>query len=103
MGRPALSRDFATALSVDAHFGKQLLRRRRVLGLTQVQVAEAIGIRFQQIHKYECGATRMSGVRLWELAHALDVPVSYFFEGLEPVRTASSLARGLTTDRATAA
>jgi transcriptional regulator with XRE-family HTH domain len=89
MGRPAYKGSCATALAVDAHFGRQLLRRRRVLGLTQVQVAEAIGVRFQQIHKYECAATRMSGVRLWELAQALGVPVSYFFEGLATVRIAA--------------
>ncbi len=68
---------------IDLHLGKRLRRRRRLLGLTQQQVAEVVGIRFQQIQKYECGANRISAARLWQLAQALDVPVSYFYDGLE--------------------
>jgi transcriptional regulator with XRE-family HTH domain len=70
--------------AVDEHLGKRLLARRRSLGLTQEQLAAPIGVRFQQIQKYECGASKMSAVRVWELAQALQVPVSYFFEGLSP-------------------
>lgn len=50
--------------------------------MTQQQLAESIGIRFQQIQKYECGANRVTASRLHELAVALNVPVGYFFEGL---------------------
>ena len=50
--------------------------------MTQKQLAEACGVRFQQIQKYECGANRMSALRLWQLAQALEVPMTYFFEGL---------------------
>jgi transcriptional regulator with XRE-family HTH domain len=67
---------------VDEHLGRRLLHRRRALGLTQEQVAISIGVRFQQIQKYECGASRMSPARLVALAHCLDVEVSYFFDGL---------------------
>jgi transcriptional regulator with XRE-family HTH domain len=67
---------------IDTHLGKRLRRRRRLLGLTQQQLAEACGVRFQQIQKYECAANRMSAARLWRLAEALEVPVSYFYEGL---------------------
>jgi transcriptional regulator with XRE-family HTH domain len=67
---------------IDLHLGKRLRRRRRLLGLTQQQVAEVVGIRFQQIQKYECGANRISAARLWQLSEALDVPVSYFYDGL---------------------
>jgi transcriptional regulator with XRE-family HTH domain len=67
---------------IDLHVGKRLRRRRRLLGLTQQQLAESVGIRFQQIQKYECGANRVSASRLFELAEALDVPVQYFYEGL---------------------
>ena len=67
---------------IDLHLGKRLRRRRRLLGLTQNQVAEVVGIRFQQIQKYECGANRISAARLWQLSEALDVPVSYFYDGL---------------------
>jgi transcriptional regulator with XRE-family HTH domain len=73
------------ANAIDLHVGKRLRRRRRLLGLTQQQLAESIGIRFQQIQKYECGANRVTASRLYELAVALNVPVNYFFEGIAPV------------------
>ena len=69
---------------IDVHLGKRLRRRRRLLGLTQQQLAGACGVRFQQIQKYECGANRISAARLWQLAEALEVPVGYFFDGLTP-------------------
>jgi len=68
---------------IDVHIGKRVRRRRRLLGLTQQQVAGACGVRFQQIQKYECGANRLSAARLWRLARALEVPVAYFFDGLD--------------------
>jgi len=67
---------------IDEHLGRRLRRRRRLLGLTQQQLAAACGVRFQQIQKYECAANRMSAARVWQLAQALEVPVSYFFEGM---------------------
>jgi len=70
------------ATDIDLHLGKRLRRRRRLLGLTQQQLALAVGIRFQQIQKYECGANRISAARLWQLAEALETPVSYFYDGL---------------------
>ena len=50
--------------------------------MTQHQLAQAVGIRFQQVQKYESGANRISASRLWDLARALEVPVTFFFEGL---------------------
>ena len=50
--------------------------------MTQQQLAQSVGIRFQQIQKYESGANRVSASRLWDLSQALDIPVSFFFEGL---------------------
>src|ERR1700744_5978690 len=70
------------ATDIDLHLGKRLRRRRRLLGLTQQQLANSVGIRFQQIQKYECGANRISAARLWQLAEALETPVSYFYDGL---------------------
>lgn len=67
---------------VDLHVGQRLRRRRRLLGMTQSQLAEAVGVRFQQIQKYECGANRMTAGRLYELSRALDIGVQYFFDGL---------------------
>jgi transcriptional regulator with XRE-family HTH domain len=71
---------------IDVHLGRRLRRRRRLLGLTQQELAQACGVRFQQIQKYECAANRMSAARLWQLAEALEVPVAYFFEGLKEAR-----------------
>lgn len=68
---------------IDLHIGRRLRRRRHLLGLTQQTLAESIGIRFQQIQKYECGANRVTASRLYELAGALKVPVNYFYEGLQ--------------------
>ena len=67
---------------IDRHLGKRLRQRRRTLGLTQQQIAEAVGVRFQQIQKYECGANRISAARPWLLAKALEAPVGAFFEGI---------------------
>lgn len=71
------------ATDIDLHLGRRVRRRRRLLGLTQQQLATQVGIRFQQIQKYECGANRISAARLWQLAEALESPVSYFYDGLE--------------------
>ncbi len=68
---------------IDRHLGKRLRQRRRSLGLTQQHIADAVGVRFQQIQKYECGANRISAARLWLLSKALEAPVGAFFDGLE--------------------
>src|SRR4029453_6580951 len=67
---------------IDIHLGRRLRRRRRLLGLTQQELAHACGVRFQQIQKYECAANRMSAARLWPLAEGLGGAVSSFYEGL---------------------
>ena len=71
---------------VDVHVGKRIRHRRWLAGVTQQQLAERVGIKFQQIQKYETGANRVSASRLWDIAEALDVDVSFFFEGLEQER-----------------
>jgi len=68
---------------VDAHVGQRIRHRRWMLGMTQQQLGDAVGIKFQQIQKYETGMNRVSASRLWDIARALDVPISFFFEGLE--------------------
>lgn len=75
---------------VDVHVGQRVRQRRWMLGLTQHQLAERVGIRFQQIQKYETGENRMSASRLWSLAKALGVPIAYFYEGLEGAAPAGS-------------
>lgn len=66
----------------DVYLGAQLRALRRGRGLTLQQLAEALGVSFQQIQKYENGTNRIAGSRLWELALLLSVPVDVFFEGL---------------------
>jgi transcriptional regulator with XRE-family HTH domain len=67
---------------VDAHVGRRIRMRRMILNLSQTDLGEKSGITFQQIQKYEKGANRVSASRLQEFAKMLDVPVSFFFEGL---------------------
>jgi len=68
---------------VDVHVGKRIRHRRWLTGMTQQQLAEQVGIKFQQIQKYETGANRVSASRLWDISDSLTVPVSFFFEGLD--------------------
>jgi len=67
----------------DLYVSRRLRRRRRLLGMTQQDLAVQVGVRFQQIQKYECGANRMTSSRLYDLARAMNVPVQYFFDGLD--------------------
>ena len=68
---------------VDRHVGARMRQRRIMLGLTQQQMAELIGVTYQQAHKYEKGINRVAAGRLYGIAQALGVEVSYFFEGLQ--------------------
>ena len=68
---------------VDEHVGKRLRQRRWLVGITQQQLAEHVGIKFQQIQKYETGANRVSASRLWDIASTLDVSINFFFDGLQ--------------------
>ena len=68
---------------IDRHVGARVRERRIMLGFTQQQLADLIGVTYQQAHKYERGINRISAGRLFEIAHVLSVPVNYFFEGLE--------------------
>ena len=65
---------------VDIHVGARMRQRRSLVGMSQSQLSEFVGLTFQQIQKYERGANRISSSRLYEFAKALDVPVSYFFD-----------------------
>ncbi len=62
--------------------------------MTQQQLAEKVGIKFQQIQKYETGMNRISASRLWDIAHALEVPISFFFDGLESDQAAQTAEGG---------
>lgn len=68
---------------VDEFVGQKLRLRRKLLDLTQQDLAEAVGVTFQQVQKYERGKNRISASRLVEFAHALKVPITFFFDGLD--------------------
>jgi transcriptional regulator with XRE-family HTH domain len=68
---------------VDRYVGARIRERRIMLGLTQQQLADLIGVTYQQAHKYERGINRVSAGRLFEVAQVLSVPVNYFFDGLD--------------------
>lgn len=71
------------AKEVDRFVGGRIRERRIMMGLTQQEMAELIGVTYQQAHKYERGINRVSAGRLFDIAQALGVPVSHFFDGLE--------------------
>ncbi|WND01694.1 helix-turn-helix transcriptional regulator [Temperatibacter marinus] len=68
---------------VDTYVGGRVRARRKMLGLSQTQLGEELGVTFQQVQKYERGTNRIGSSRLFRMATALDVPVAYFFEGAE--------------------
>ncbi|MEM9440929.1 MAG: helix-turn-helix transcriptional regulator [Pseudomonadota bacterium] len=70
------------AQDIDRHVGARMRERRIMLGLTQQQMAELIGVTYQQAHKYEKGINRVAAGRLYHIAQALGVDVGYFFDGL---------------------
>src|SRR5210317_913020 len=69
--------------AVDIHVGNRVRQRRTLLGLSQERLASALDLTFQQVQKYERGANRIGAGRLYQLAKALDVPVTFFFEDME--------------------
>ena len=79
---PSGSTTINRATETDRYVGGRIRERRIMLGLSQQQMADMIGVTYQQTHKYERGINRISAGRLFEIARVLKVPVSYFFEGL---------------------
>jgi len=71
------------ALSIDAHVGQRVRQRRWMLGMTMRQLGDKIGVNLQQIRKFEAATNRLSAKGMWNVAEALEVPVAYFFEGLD--------------------
>jgi transcriptional regulator with XRE-family HTH domain len=69
---------------IDVHVGSRVRLRRTLLGMSQEKLGDAIGLTFQQVQKYERGANRVGASRLFELSRVLDVPVSFFFDELDP-------------------
>ncbi|MEH6360485.1 MAG: helix-turn-helix transcriptional regulator [Amylibacter sp.] len=77
---------------VDEYVGKRVRQRRWMVGFSQQQLGEAVGIKFQQIQKYETGMNRISASRLWDIAETLGVPVTFFFDGYDEVSIETSAA-----------
>ena len=82
---------------VDVHLGRRLRLRRILLGISQEELGEAIGLTFQQIQKYEYGLNRVGTSRLWDLSRALGCPVSFFFEEMDD-KIAEASPRNLATE-----
>ena len=78
---------------VDRHVGRKVCEKRIALGYNQSDLGRALGLTFQQIQKYETGMNRVSASRLFDIAREMDVPVSFFFEGLDSGSTATAVAR----------
>lgn len=81
------------ANDTDRHVGARIRERRIMLGLSQQQMADLIGVTYQQAHKYERGINRISAGRLYEISLVLGIPVGYFFDGLEENRGPDLTAR----------
>jgi len=87
------SKPLNRANDTDRHVGARIRERRIMLGLSQQQMADLVGVTYQQAHKYERGINRISAGRLYEIAQVLGVPVGYFYEGLENHREPELTAR----------
>ena len=75
------SKGFPNLISI--RVGRRIRQRRTLLGISQERLAEAIGLTFQQVQKYERGGNRVGSSRLFDLARVLDVSIPYFFEEME--------------------
>ena len=83
-----------SASFVDTHVGARIRLRRKILKMSQGKLGEILGVTFQQVQKYERGANRVGASRLWKLSQVLDVPVTFFFEGLSGEVEADGFAEG---------
>ena len=87
-------------LYVDRHIGARIRQRRVMLGLSQLQTAEMVGVTYQQAFKYEKGINRLSAGRLLAFAQALDVDIAYFFEGVREAPAGTKMQERLTLELA---
>ena len=67
---------------VDKHVGSRIRLRRNIFHLTQQQMADLLGLTFQQVQKYEKGLNRVGASRLWDISRVLEVPMDFFFEDM---------------------
>jgi len=81
-GRPPRAGSDGKGHPIDVHVGQRVRLRRTLLGWSQERLAQALGLTFQQVQKYERGANRIGASRLFDLGRVLDVPVSFFFDDM---------------------
>jgi transcriptional regulator with XRE-family HTH domain len=77
---------------IDQHVGRQLRLRRAQSGMTQTELGAKVGLSFQAVQQYETGENRISASRLYQLARILDVPLAFFFDGLDETARADEVA-----------
>ena len=90
--KPQFGRGTGKPHPVDIHVGARARMRRTLLGMTQTDLGDALGLSNQQVQMYEIGVNRIGASRLLALTQALDVPIDYFFEGMPPEIAAVSPA-----------
>ena len=76
--------------SIDKHVGRRVRMRRKMLAMSQTQLAEALGLTYQQVQKYEDGTNRIGAGRLQQISDILQVPVAFFFEGMASTPTTAA-------------
>ncbi len=90
--KPVYGRGTGKPHPVDVHVGARVRMRRKLLGMSQTGLGDALGLTFQQVQKYERGTNRISASRLYDLSRVLDVSIEYFFDEMPPEVAASSQA-----------
>lgn len=81
-----------SANPVDVHVGTRVRLRRQILKMSQEKLGDNLGVTFQQVQKYERGSNRVGASRLWKMSQVLEVPISFFFEGLSGPMAGSEFA-----------
>ena len=92
--KPRYGRGTRIPSPVDVHVGARVRMRRKLLGMNQTKLGDALGMSFQQVQKYENGKNRISASRLYDLSQVLDVSIEHFFEDIPPEVAARSPAKG---------
>jgi transcriptional regulator with XRE-family HTH domain len=87
------NRNSRGAGEIDIHLGGRLRAARKAQQMSQTDLSAVLGITFQQIQKYEKGVNRISAARLFDMAHVLQVPMAYFFEGVKQPRLVRNKSR----------
>lgn len=77
---------------IDVHVGTRVRLRRQVMKMSQEKLGDQLGVTFQQVQKYERGANRVGASRLWKMSQVLEVPVNFFYDGLEKAGAVTEFA-----------